>query len=216
MIKNSDKIILFKQYLDKNFPSAKCALNYSKDYELVIAVGLSAQTTDKAVNLVTPILFEHFNSLEKLQNAPLELIENDIRSIGLYRNKARSIKGIAAMLISEFDGVVPSNSRSLMRLPGVGNKTRNVIQAELFNIPSIAVDTHVERISKRLGLAKEKDTPDQVETRLRKLLKPKDYIKTNHQIIIFGRQVCHARNPKCPVCEMRSICQYFQKRELEI
>ena len=210
-MKNSDKIIIFEKYLDDNFPHAQCALIYQKDYELAIAVVLSAQTTDKAVNLVTPILFSKFNSLEKLKEASLEEIGEAIRSIGLYRNKAVSVKGIAAMLADEFGGRVPADSASLLRLPGVGNKTRNVIQAELFNIPSMAVDTHVERISKRLGFAKQKDNPDQIETKLRKLLKPEDLVKTNHQIITFGREICHARKPKCDKCDLYSICNYFSK-----
>ena len=226
-MKNSEKILIFKKYLDDNFPHAQCELIYQKDYELAIAVVLSAQTTDKAVNLVTPILFSkfnslekrrdeidcfiRFNSLEKLKEASLEEIGEAIRSIGLYRNKAVSVKGIAAMLADEFGGRVPADSASLLRLPGVGNKTRNVIQAELFNIPSMAVDTHVERISKRLGFAKQKDNPDQIETKLRKLLKPEDLVKTNHQIITFGREICHARKPKCDKCDLYSICNYFSK-----
>lgn len=210
-MKNSDKIIIFKSYLDENFPHARCELYYRKDYELAIAVVLSAQTTDKAVNLVTPILFSRFDSLEKLKEAPLEEIEIAIRAIGLYRNKAISVKGIATMLVDEFNSQVPSDSQSLLRLPGVGNKTRNVIQAELFNIPSMAVDTHVERISKRLGFARCKDDPNEVEKKLRKLLKPEHLIKTNHQIISFGRKICHARNPKCRECHLTSICNYFLK-----
>ena len=210
-MKNSDKIIIFKAYLDDHFPHARCELNYKRDYELAIAVVLSAQTTDKAVNLVTPTLFSKFDSLEKLKAAPLEEIENAIRAIGLYHNKAISIKGIATMLVDNHGGKVPSDSRSLLRLPGVGNKTRNVIQAELFGIPSMAVDTHVERISKRIGLAKSNDHPDQVETKLRRLIKPEHLIKANHQIISFGRAICHARNPKCNECDLSAICNYFSK-----
>ncbi len=210
-MKNSDKIKLFKTFLDDNFPNAQCALAYQKDYELVIAVVLSAQTTDKAVNLVTPKLFSRFDSLEKLMRAPLPEIEEAIRSIGLYRNKALSVKGIATMLADEFQGRVPVDSESLLRLPGVGNKTRNVIQAELFHIPSMAVDTHVERISKRMGFAKEQDTPDQVEIKLRKLIKLEELIKTNHQIIIFGREICHARSPQCIKCGLSGVCKYFSK-----
>jgi len=209
MTVNSDKIKIFKKYLDHLFVNAKCALDYKKDYELVIAVVLSAQTTDLAVNKVTPQLFSHFDSLEKLKDAPISDLENDIRAIGLFRNKADHIKKIATMLLENFKGIVPSESSKLLSLPGVGNKTRNVIQAELFGIPTIAVDTHVERIAKRLGFARNKDNPDQVESKLKKLLHPKDYIKSNHQIISFGRQICHARNPKCSMCEMKTFCNYF-------
>ncbi|MFA5421695.1 MAG: endonuclease III [Bacilli bacterium] len=211
MTKNSNKIKVFKLFLDKAFPDAKCELTYQRDYELLIAVVLSAQTTDRAVNLVTPILFSRFDTLLKLKEAPLADIEDAIRPIGLYRNKATSVKGIAAMLVDEFGGVVPSVSSELLRLPGVGNKTRNVIQAELFSIPTMAVDTHVERISKRLGIASEKDNPDAIEKKLRRLLEPKDFIKTNHQIIEFGRQVCHARNPQCKTCVLNDLCKYYRQ-----
>ncbi len=209
---NREKIQFFKKYLDRIFPNARCALNYQKDYELVMAVVLSAQTTDQAVNKVTPQLFSHFDSLEKIKNAPLSEIERGIRAIGLFRNKANHIKKIATILLDEFDGIVPSDSSQLLSLPGVGNKTRNVIQAELFNIPSIAVDTHVQRISKRLGFALNKDNPDQIEKKLKKLLLPEHYIKMNHQIISFGRQICHARNPKCSACDMKAFCKYFNSK----
>lgn len=212
MTKISDKIKLLLEFLHQTFPNAKCALTYSKDYELVIAVVLSAQTTDKAVNKVTPILFYHFDSLEKISKASVQDIENDIRSIGLYRNKAKNIKAIAEMIVNDFDSVVPWESKKLLRLPGVGNKTKNVIQAELFKIPSIAVDTHVERIAKRLGLAKANDVPDTVEAKLKKVMEPKDYILANHQIITFGREICKARNPNCSICSLQKICDYFKTK----
>ncbi|NCA96885.1 MAG: endonuclease III [Bacteroidia bacterium] len=213
MTTNKVKIRLFKQFLDQRFPDARCELNYQKDYQLVIAVVLSAQTTDAAVNKVTPVLFSHFDSLDKLSQAPLEQIENDIHAIGLFHNKAKNIKAIATMLINDFGGVVPSSSKDLLSLPGVGNKTRNVIQAELFRIPAIAVDTHVMRVSTRLGFAKTNDTPDEIEQKLKKLLVPEDYIKTNHQIIIFGRNICHARNPQCEKCAMRDVCLFAKNQK---
>ncbi|MFA5480775.1 MAG: endonuclease III [Bacilli bacterium] len=209
-MKNSDKIKIFKTYLDQKFPDAKCELIYDKDYELAMAVVLSAQTTDKAVNRVTPILFKHFDSLQKIAEAPIQDLERDIRALGLHRHKALSLQKIASLLIDDFNGIVPSLSSELLRLPGVGNKTKNVIQAELFHIPSIAVDTHVERISKRLGLVRAGDNPDQIESKIRRLLDARDYIKTNHQIISFGREVCLARKPRCHICEMKSICSYFK------
>ena len=156
-------------FFDELFPDAGCELNYHKDYELVLAVMLSAQTTDKSVNYVTANLFSHFPNLESLANAPISAIENDIHSIGLYKHKAANVKGIAQKLISDFSGIVPSQKEALLTLPGVGNKTANVIRAELFKIPEIAVDTHVERVSKRLGFASKKDSVAVVEAKLRKM-----------------------------------------------
>ena len=215
MTTNNAKIRLFKQYLNEHYPDARCELIYQKPYQLVIAVVLSAQTTDSAVNKVTPVLFAHFDSLEKLSQAPLDEIETDIRSIGIYRNKARNVKAIATMLLKEFKNEVPSNSQDLLRLPGVGNKTCNVIRAELFHVPAIAVDTHVARVAKRLGFANAKNTPDEIGRILKALLDPKDYIKTNHQIIMFGRTICHARNPQCEKCAMYKVCSYQKKSKIE-
>ena len=136
-------------YLDELFPSARCELFYSKDYELVIAVMLSAQTTDKSVNAVTPVLFNKYPSIEELNNAPLSDIEEILKPIGLYKNKAKNLKGIVKDLLERFNGKVPSNKDELMTLPGVGNKTAGVIRAEIFQIPDLPVDTHILRISKR-------------------------------------------------------------------
>ena len=195
-------------YLDDLFPSAKCELFYSKDYELVIAVMLSAQTTDKAVNAVTPLLFKKYYSLEALNEAPLEDIENIIKQIGLYKNKARNLKGIVKDLIEKFNGVVPSNKEQLMTLPGVGNKTAGVIRAEIFRIPDLPVDTHILRISKRLNLAKKDDEPIDVERKLKKLISEERWIKSHHQLIHFGRYFCTARNPECQNCKIADMCTY--------
>ena len=195
-------------YLDDLFPSAKCELFYSKDYELVIAVMLSAQTTDKAVNAVTPLLFKKYSSLEALNEAPLEDIENIIKQIGLYKNKARNLKGIVKDLIEKFNGVVPSNKEQLMTLPGVGNKTAGVIRAEIFRIPDLPVDTHILRISKRLNLAKKDDEPIDVERKLKKLISEERWIKSHHQLIHFGRYFCTARNPECQNCKIADMCTY--------
>lgn len=208
---NKDKMATFRDYLEELFPIAEFELYFRHDYELVIAVVLSAQTTDRSVNLVTPNLFKKFPTLKALKEAPINEIEEAIKTIGLYRNKARHIQGIATIIDEQFNGVVPSDSDKLMLLPGVGNKTRNVIQAELFDIPSFAVDTHVMRISKRLGFALDKHNPDQIEVRLKKLMLPKHYNKTNHQMILFGRNVCLARSPKCLLCKMKDYCLYYPK-----
>ena len=194
-------------YLDELFPSARCELFYSKDYELVIAVMLSAQTTDKSVNAVTKVLFNKYQSLDELNNAPIEDIEEIIKQIGLYKNKAKNLKGIVKDLIERFNYQVPSDKDLLQTLPGVGNKTAGVIRAEIFKIPELPVDTHVARISKRLGLAKESDEPIIVEQKLKKLIDEKRWIKSHHQFIHFGRYFCLAKNPKCEECKLRDFCK---------
>ena len=193
-------------YLDELFPHASCELFYTKDYELVIAVMLSAQTTDKAVNNVTRILFKRYQSLEELNNATLSDIEEIIKPIGLYKNKAKNLKGIVKDLIERFNGVVPSNKDALMTLPGVGNKTAGVIRAEVFKIPDLPVDTHILRISKRLNLAKKDDTPIDVERKLKRLIPEERWIKSHHQLIHFGRCFCLARSPKCQECKLANLC----------
>ena len=193
-------------YLDELFPNAGCELEYNKDYELVIAVMLSAQTTDKSVNAVTRVLFAKYQTLEQLAKADLNDIENIIRSIGLYKNKAQHILEIANKLINDFDGKVPSDKDLLQTLPGVGNKTAGVIRAEIFKIPDLPVDTHILRISKRLGLAKEKDDALATEKKLKKLILEDRWIKSHHQLIHFGRYFCTARNPQCEKCKIRDFC----------
>ena len=193
-------------YLDELFPSVGCELLYTKDYELVIAVMLSAQTTDKSVNAVTPILFKKYPDLDSLNNAPLEDIENVIKQIGLYKNKAKNLKGIVKDLIERFNYQVPSDKDLLTTLPGVGNKTAGVIRAEVFKIPELPVDTHILRISKRLKLAKKDDGPDEVSNKLKKLIPEDRWIKSHHQLIHFGRYHCLARNPHCENCKIRDMC----------
>ena len=193
-------------YLDELFPSARCELFYSKDYELVIAVMLSAQTTDKSVNAITPVLFNKYPSLEELNNAPLSDIEEILKPIGLYKNKAKNLKGIVKNLLERFNGKVPSNKDELMILPGVGNKTAGVIRAEIFQIPDLPVDTHILRISKRLNLAKKEDEPIDVEKKLKKLIPEERWIKSHHQLIHFGRYFCTARNPQCENCKISDMC----------
>ena len=206
MKKMKTDIKLLLDYLDELFPSARCELFYSKDYELVIAVMLSAQTTDKSVNAVTPILFNRYPSLEALDQAALEDIEEILKPIGLYKNKAKNLKGIVNKLIQDFKGKVPSNKDELMTLPGVGNKTAGVIRAEIFNIPDLPVDTHILRISKRLKLANKDDEPIEVERKLKKIIPEERWIKSHHQLIHFGRYFCTARNPMCEKCKISGMC----------
>ena len=209
MMKTNIKPLL--DYLDEILPTAKCELLYSKDYELVIAVMLSAQTTDKSVNAVTPILFKKYPSLTALYDAPLEDIEDIIKPIGLYKNKAKNLKGIVKDLVDRFNGAVPSDKEELMTLPGVGNKTAGVIRAEIFQIPDLPVDTHILRISKRLSLAKKDDEPIDVERKLKKIIPEERWIKSHHQLIHFGRYYCLARSPKCENCKISDMCIYKRK-----
>lgn len=195
------------RYLDQQYPNVGCELWYRQDYELLIAVVLSAQTTDQAVNLVTSQLFNTYPRLEDIANASIQSIEKIIKSIGLFRTKAKHIKAIAEILISEYNGKVPSNKSLLTQLPGVGVKTANVIRAELFNIPEIAVDTHVFRLSWRFGISKKTDSVTITEKKLRKAFPEHRYIKLHHQLIHFGRNACRAKRPACFSCPLQSICK---------
>ena len=205
---NKEKMQIISNYVDSLFPNAKCELFYNKDYELAIAVMLSAQTTDKAVNAVTYTLFKDFPTLEALENAPIEEIENRIKRLGLYKNKAANIKGIVHKIITDFDGKLPSDKDLLQTLPGIGNKSAGVIRIEVFKIPDLPVDTHIIRITNRLGIANEKDEPINIERKLKKLIPESRWIKTHHQLIHFGRYFCTARSPKCEECALRKYCKY--------
>lgn len=207
MMTNKQKIPQILDYLDEILPNVGCELNYSKDYELVIAVMLSAQTTDASVNAVTAHLFSHYPSLEALANARLEDIEEEIHSIGLFKNKAKNIIGIAQTLINKFDGKIPSDKDLLQELPGIGNKSAGVVRAEIFKIPDLPVDTHVLRISKRLGLVNKDADPYETEQALKKLISEDRWIKTHHQLIHFGRYICLARCPNCENCKLANICK---------
>ena len=193
-------------YLDELFPSVGCELLYTKDYELVIAVMLSAQTTDKSVNNVTRVLFNKYKTLDELNNASIDDIEQTIKQIGLYKNKAKNLKGIVKDLIERFNYQVPSNKEELMTLPGVGNKTAGVIRAEIFKIPDLPVDTHILRIAKRLKIAKKDDEPIDVEKKLKRLIPEDRWIRSHHQLIHFGRYFCTARSPRCVECKIRDMC----------
>ena len=195
-------------YLDSLFPNAKCELFYSKDYELVIAVMLSAQTTDKSVNAVTTHLFKKYPTLKSFVDADIRDIEKEIQSLGLYKNKARNIKGIAEVLYHDFHSTLPSDKNELQKLPGIGNKSAGVIRCEIFKIPDLPVDTHIIRISNRLGIAKSGDEPINIERKLKKIIPEESWIKSHHQLIHFGRYFCTARNPKCSECKIKKFCKY--------
>ncbi len=193
--------------LEEMFPDAHCELIHRNPFELLVAVVLSAQTTDAAVNKITPALFEAFPTPQDLANADIKDIEDKIRRIGLYRNKARSIQQLSISLVESYDGVVPESMKQLTSLAGVGRKTANVVRSVCFDIPSIAVDTHVDRISKRLGLAKVSDSVETVEKKLKRKIRRERWNKAHHLFIFFGRYFCTARNPKCEECPFQSFCK---------
>lgn len=210
MIKTKQDRIL--NTFDEMFPDARCVLNHSNNLELLVAVMLSAQTTDESVNKLTSHLFQKYKTVDDYANASLPELESDLHSIGLYRNKAKNIKAMAVALQARFNGVVPASHDALISLPGVGRKTANVVMAEGFGCPAIAVDTHVERISKRLGFAKPEDTVLTVEKKLMKTIPKNRWIKTHHQMIFFGRYHCKAMSPHCKECPLVDICKEKNKK----
>ncbi len=203
---------LIMNYLDELYPNAKCELDYSKDYEFLIAVMLSAQTTDKSVNNVTRVLFKKYNTLEKLKDADVDDIADIIRPIGTFNKKSVFVKEIATYIYENCNGVVPNDINKLIKIPGVGIKTCNVVLSTLFDYPAIAVDTHVSRISKRLNLAKEKDDPLVIEKKLEKYFPKERWSKLHHQLIWFGRYKCKAIKPICDDCKLKNICKHNKKK----
>ena len=195
------------EYLDKLFPNPKCELNYEKDYELLIAVMLSAQTTDKRVNMVTDILFKKYDSLEKLSSADIKDIIEIIKQIGTFNKKAINVISIAKSLIDDKKGIVPNDRTYLENLNGVGRKTTNVVLSNLYDEPCIAVDTHVSRVSKRLGIAKKNDDVLTIEKKLNKKFPKEKLSRLHHQLVLFGRYYCKAKNPLCENCELKNICK---------
>lgn len=194
------------------FPDAHCELKHSNAFELTIAVLLSAQCTDETVNKVTVDLFQKYKTPEDYIAVPLEELEQDIRRIGLYRNKAKHIQNMCRILIEQYEGEVPSEHDRLVQLPGVGRKTANVVVSNAFGVPAIAVDTHVERVSKRLGLAGWKDSVLEVEKKLMKRVPMDEWTITHHRLIFFGRYHCKAQSPKCQVCPLLDVCREGKKR----
>ena len=195
-------------YLDEIIPNPKCELEYNKDYELLIAVMLSAQTTDKRVNQVTKELFKKYNTLEKLKDANLNDIQNHIKVHSNYTKKSKAIIDIANILYNDYNKKVPNNRKLLEELPMVGRKTTNVVLSELYGIPNIAVDTHVERVSKRLKLVKQKNNVLEVENTLKRKIPKDKWIKFHLQMVLFGRYYCTSKNPKCNNCKLKDICNH--------
>ena len=198
-------------YFKKNVPNAETELAYSNPYELIVAVVLSAQCTDKRVNMVTPNLFKRYPDPKSLSKATVEDVFEIIKSISYPNNKAKHLVGLGQLLISKFKGIVPSNVEDLVLLPGVGRKTANVVASVVFNQPKMAVDTHVFRVSARIGLTTNSTTPLETEKQLVKHI-PEELIHiAHHWLILHGRYVCTAKNPKCDLCELKTACKSFKK-----
>ena len=195
-------------YLDKLYPNPKCELNYSKDYELLIATLLSAQTTDRRVNKVTSVLFKKYPSIKALSEASVSDIEDIIRSIGTFRRKSIYIHEITSKLVNDGFDYIPNDRGYIESLPGVGHKTANVFLSNIYDEPAIAVDTHVARVSKRLGLARENDDVSDIEKKLMKKVPMERWSRTHHQLVLFGRYNCKAINPLCEKCEIKEFCKY--------
>lgn len=198
------------EILKKTYPDAKCSLDFTTPFEMLVAVILSAQCTDERVNKTTPSLFSKYSTPEDFVKMPLETLEELIHPCGFYKNKAKNIKATAEKVVKDFDGKVPETMEELLTLPGVGRKTANVVMLEAFNKPQgVAVDTHAKRLSNRIGFSN-KDTPEKIEQDLLKLF-PYEYLKDiNHLLIYHGRAICTARSPKCENCPVREHCRYFK------
>ena len=202
-----EKVSAIISALKEKYPHPVCALHYTKDYELMIAVRLSAQCTDARVNLITPALFAAYPTLEEMANAPVACVENYIHSCGFFRQKAKDIVAACQILLQEHQGKVPNSMEALLKLPGVGRKTANLLLGDLYQVPgSVVCDTHCIRICGRLGLSKGKE-PEKVEKQLRSILPPEESSDFCHRIVLFGREICTARNPKCANCPLAGYCR---------
>src|SRR5690606_9207559 len=207
-----DRYKAFVEYFSTHNPDAQTELHYRNPFELLIAVILSAQCTDKRINQITPALFERYPTPESLAESSVEEVFSYIRSVSYPNNKAKHLVGMAQKLLAEFDGIVPEKIEDLQKMPGVGRKTANVISSVIYNAPAMAVDTHVFRVSNRLGLTSNATTPLAVEKQLVAYL-PQDKIHiAHHWLILHGRYICVARNPKCEICPLTWFCRYYQQQ----
>ena len=212
-MKKKDRVQHIINELDGLYPIAECSLTYQDPLQLLIATQLSAQCTDARVNIVTKDLFVKYKTVQDFAEAVIEELEEDIRSTGFYKNKARNIIACCRKIISDFKGVVPDSMDKLLTLPGVGRKTANLVLGDIYGIPGIVVDTHAKRLSNRLGLTKEHD-PVKIEFDLMKIIPKKIWSRFSHQLVLHGRAVCKARKPDCELCTLREYC-FFGKGSLE-
>lgn len=202
-----NKVELVENYLDELIPKPWCELHYRREYELLIAVMLSAQTTDKRVNQVTEVLFQKYPTLESLKEADTQDLEIILRPLGSFRKKAQYVQKIAEVLVDDYEGVMPVTRDALERLPGIGRKTVSVVLSELYDLPEFAVDTHVERVSKRLFLVKCEDDVLAIERKLKRKFRRSEWGKRHKQLVLFGRYYCKAVKPSCDECKLSSICK---------
>ena len=209
-MKIKEEAVKICEELKKKYPCAECSLEYNEPYELLIATRLSAQCTDARVNIVTKDLFVKYPTLQSFADADISELEEMVRPCGFYREKAKSIKNMAAMIISEFDGQVPDTMEKLTSLPGVGRKTANLILGDVYGKPAVVTDTHCIRITGRLGLT-ENTEPYKVEKDLVKIIPPEEGSDLCHRLVFFGREICKARKPLCEECCLNDICTYYQK-----
>lgn len=196
--------------MSETYPNAHCELNFKSPFELLVATILSAQCTDKRVNLITEELFKKYNKPTDFALINPEQLENLIRSCGFFRNKAKNIIGASKVILEKYSGQVPDKFEELIKIPGVGRKTANVIMANAFNLPALAVDTHVFRVTNRIGFVNEK-TPDKTEIALKNKIKKEKWAKAHHIFIFHGRNLCSSRNPKCQICPVTMYCNYFKE-----
>ena len=214
MLLSKEEIVQVLERLKSQNPNPKSELEYSNAFTLLVAVVLSAQATDKSVNIATKELFQIADTPEKMLELGEEKLIGYIKSIGLYRNKAKNIIGLSKMLLQEFAGEVPDSLENLVKLPGVGRKTANVVLSNAFGVDAIAVDTHVFRVSNRIGLVKT-ETPEKTEFELMKVLPKKRWSHAHHLIIFHGRRICKARKPECNICPLIKYCDYYQEGNVQ-
>lgn len=209
-MRKKERALMALEKLKELYPEVKCSLNYSNPLEMLLATQMSAQCTDASVNRVTETLFKKYTCAEDFANADLEELQNDIKSIGLYKNKSKNIIACCKKIISDFDGQVPDNMEDLLTLPGTGRKTANLVLGDIFGKSAVVVDTHCIRLSTRIGLTTN-TSPEKIEMDLKKLIPPEEQLDFCHRLVYHGRAVCNARSPKCEECTLKEICKYKSK-----
>ncbi|MCX7747096.1 MAG: endonuclease III [Clostridia bacterium] len=211
MQKKKEQVLEIIKVFDTLYPDATCSLDYKDPLQLLISTQLAAQCTDARVNIVAQSLFSKYKNVHDFANADLKELEQDVKPTGFYHNKAKNIKNTCKMIIDEFGGKVPDNLEDLLKLPGVGRKTANLVLGDIFGVPGIVVDTHAKRLSGRIGLTKNSD-PTKIEFDLMKVVPKEAWSKFCHQLVYHGRAVCNARKPACEQCEIRTWCDYVNKK----
>ncbi len=207
-----EKFFIIKDFFDVEYADATCSLNYKDPFQLLVATQLAAQCTDARVNLVTPSLFKKYPTVQAFAKANILELEKAIKSTGFYHNKARNLIACAQKLLADFNGVVPQTMEELLTLPGVGRKTANLLLGDVFGQPAVVVDTHAKRITNRLGLTKNED-PTKIEIDLRKIVPPELGSDFCHKLVYHGRNLCMARGPKCGLCGLHEVCDYYKKNK---